>query len=218
MRSKKLLATALLATGILSISLSPIAMAHDDDYQDRARVISVVPQIERVNVPRQECHTEYARESYNTNRTSPAGAIIGGIAGGLLGNTVGRGNGRIAATVVGAGLGAVVGNRIGNNQSNTTSYGTRPVDHCYAVDNWQTVNRGYLVTYRYNGRNYTTFMDHQPGDSIPVNVAIDEGYSRNVSQVQYIENDNSKFDNRPRDWNRGRDWRHDHDRQERHYW
>lgn len=215
--SRKVLLGALLATGISSLTLSSMAMA-DDNYEDRARVISVVPQTERVNVPRQECHTEYVRESYNTNRTSPAGAIIGGIAGGLLGNTVGRGNGRIAATAVGAGVGAVVGDRIGNNQSNTTSYTTRPVDRCYSVDNWQTVNSGYLVTYRYNGRNYTTVMDRQPGDSIPVHVAIDEGYNRNVSQAVYVDDGDSRFDNRPRGWNRGRDWDRDHDRRDRHYW
>ena len=123
MRHKTLLVTALLATGILSLTVSSIAMA-DDDYEDRARVISVSPQTERINVPRQECRTEYVRESYN-NQSSPAGAIIGGLAGGLLGNTVGRGNGRIAAAVVGAGVGAVVGDRIGNNSSNNGGTGVR---------------------------------------------------------------------------------------------
>ncbi len=199
MRNKTLLITALLAT-----SVSSIAMA-DDDYEDRARVISVAPQIERVNMPRQECRTEYVRESYNTNNSSPAGAIIGGIAGGLLGNTVGRGNGRIAAAVVGAGLGAVVGDRMSNNQSNSTGYNTRPVDRCYSVDNWQTVNRGYLVTYRYNGRNYSTVMDRQPGDTIPVHVGISAA-TNTVTQIAYIEGGNYRYDDNPRYKNRGHYW------------
>lgn len=177
----------------------------DDDYEDRARVISVAPQIERVNMPRQECRTEYVRESYSNDRSSPAGAIIGGIAGGLLGNTVGRGNGRIAAAAVGAGLGAVVGDRMSNNQSNSTGYSTRPVDRCYSVDNWQTVNRGYLVTYRYNGRNYTTVMDRQPGDTIPVHVGISAA-TNTVTQIAYIEGGNYRYDDNPRYRNRGHYW------------
>lgn len=216
--TKKVLFSTLFAASISSLTLSTVAIAHDDDYEDRARVISVVPQTDRVNVPNQECHTEYVRENYNTSHSSPAGAIIGGIAGGLLGNTIGRGNGRIAAAAVGAGIGAVVGDRIGNNQSNASSYSTRPVDRCYSVDNWQTVNNGYLVTYRYNGRNYSTVMDRQPGNTIPVHVSIDEDYESNVSQVIYGEEGDSQFDNRPRGWNRGRGWGHDNDRREHSYW
>ena len=224
MRHKTLLVTALLATGILSLTVSSIAMA-DDDYEDRARVISVSPQTERINVPRQECRTEYVRESYNNGNSSPAGAIIGGIAGGLLGNTVGRGNGRIAAAAVGAGVGAIVGDRMGNNQSNNSGYGSRPVGRCYTADNWQTVNSGYLVSYRYNGRNYTTVMDHQPGDTIPVYVGVSAG-TNNVTQIAYIEgNANAGYDNQSRGWDRGRDddrrrgWGDEHhDRHDRHYW
>ncbi|OAM51173.1 hypothetical protein A7981_10545 [Methylovorus sp. MM2] len=138
----------------------------DDQYFDTARVISVTPQTERVNTPRQECRTEYVQESYT--ESSPAGAIVGGIAGALLGSQIGQGGGRAAATVVGAGVGAVVGNNVGS----TTSYPMRPVERCYSVDNWQNVSRGYLVTYRYNGRDYTTVTDQPPGDSIRVNVAV----------------------------------------------
>src|SRR5690606_16515033 len=68
---------------------------------------------------------------------------------------------------------AVVGDRIGNNQAVT--YADRPIERCVSVDRWQTVNRGYLVTYRYNGRDYTTVMDVHPGDTIPVNVAVSTG-------------------------------------------
>jgi hypothetical protein len=61
-----------------------------------------------------------------------------------------------------------------------------PVQSCYQVDNWQTVNTGYLVTYEYNGRTYSTVTNEQPGRYIDVNVAI-EPRSRVVSQVSYVE-------------------------------
>ncbi len=203
MTSRTALQNTLLAVTLITAASTALA---DDSYDDRARVISVSPQTERINVPRQECRTEYVRDSYNNDRSSPAGAIIGGLAGGLLGNTVGRGNGRIAAAAVGAGLGAVVGDRVGN-QSNNNGYSTRPVERCYSVDNWQTVNSGYLVSYRYNGRDYTTVMDRQPGDTIPVHVGVTAA-TNSVSQISYSDN-NSRYDNRQRNWDRDRRDRHD---------
>lgn len=159
-----------LALPVLLVStFATQAMA--DDYFDNAPVLSVTPQVERVNTPRQECHTEYVRESYSNN-SSPAGAIIGGIAGGLLGSTIGRGDGKIAGAAVGAGVGAVVGDRVANNQANGVV--DRPIDRCVTVDNWQNVNRGYLVTYRYNGRDFTTVTDEMPGSTIKVRVGVND--------------------------------------------
>lgn len=169
---------------LLSAVFTLPAMA-SDQYNDSARVLSSTPQTERVNMPRQECRTEYQQQSVSNGGNSVTGALIGGIAGGLLGNTIGRGNGRVAAAAVGAGVGALAGNSIANNQN---SGGTRsvPVQNCYQVDNWQTVNAGYLVTYEYNGRTYTTVMNNQPGQYIDVNVAVAPS-SRSASQITYIE-------------------------------
>lgn len=174
---------SMIISALMATSLSLPVMANDQ-YYDTAQVISVTPQVERVNTPQQSCQTEYVRESYTTER-SPAGAIIGGIAGGLLGSAIGRGNGRIAGAAVGAGVGAVVGDRVGNNQ--TTTYSDRPVQRCVTVDNWQTVNRGYLVTYRYNGRDYQTVTDTAPGNTIRVNVAVNAGEPVQYSQPVVIE-------------------------------
>ena len=153
---------------LFAIAISSQVMA--DDYYDTAPVLSVMPQVERVNMPRQECHTEYVRESYNNS--SPAGAIIGGVAGGLLGSTIGKGNGKVAGAAVGAGIGAIVGDRVGNSEAYSTV--DRPVDRCVSVDNWQNVNRGYLVTYRYNGRDFTTFSDEMPGSTIRIHVGVND--------------------------------------------
>lgn len=169
--------------GLLAASVSLPALA-DHEYEDRARVLSVTPQIERVNTPTQECRTEYVRESYyEAPRRSNTGAIVGGIAGGLIGSRFGGGSGRIATAAVGAGLGAIVGDRYDNRD---VGYGrerveTRPVERCVTVDRWESITTGYLVNYEYNGRQYSTVTDRDPGRFIPVNVAVRPGgYVTNV--------------------------------------
>lgn len=213
MRKVKIMIPAMIAA---SFSLSAMA----DEYFDRARVIAVAPQTERINYPRQECRTDYVRESYSTDR-SPVGAIIGGFAGGLLGSQIGKGNGRVAGAAVGAGVGAVVGDRVDNNQP-SGGYRTRPVESCYTVDNWQTVTRGYFVTYHYNGRDYTTMTDNDPGDFIRVRVAVGPGYGPQRIAILEPSYQDRGYDRRPawnddrgwkkhRDWNRGRGYGRDHD-------
>lgn len=187
---------------LLAVTLSTPAMA-DDEYFDYARVLAVTPQTERVNVPREQCHTEYVRESYQSYDRSPVGAIIGGIAGGLLGSQIGKGNGRVAGAAVGAGVGAVVGDRVGATQR--TGYATRPVEHCALVDDWQTVNRGYLVTYRYNGREYTTVSDTYPGESIRVRVAVAPGHG--AERISY-DIDDDRYEGRR--WDRRHGWKQGH--------
>ncbi|MCX7627709.1 MAG: glycine zipper 2TM domain-containing protein [Methylophilaceae bacterium] len=163
---------AVLLTGTMAMP----AMA-DDVYYDTAQVIAVTPRTERINSPRQECHTEYVREYYSSSGDRDiAGAIIGGIAGGLLGSQIGKGNGKVAGAAVGAATGAIVGDRIDNSDRREGGYRTRPVEHCTMVDNWQTVIRNYLVTYRYNGRLYTTTLPSDPGDTLRVRIAITPDY------------------------------------------
>lgn len=185
--------TLILGCIVASVSMSAWA---DDRYEDRASVIAVTPQFERVNNPRQECRTEYVREShYQAPQRSLGGAIIGGIAGGLLGNTVGRGNGRVAAAAVGAGVGAIIGDRVDNNRQ---VYGrerveTRPIERCVTVDSWQTVNAGYLVDYVYNGRQYSTMMDHDPGRYVPVRVSVrPNGYVTDVRYTAWDDDDRGR--------------------------
>jgi uncharacterized protein YcfJ len=156
----------------------------DDVYYDTVRVVQVTPVTESVNSPRQECHTEYVQESYRSGSRYNAGAVIGGIAGGLIGSQVGKGNGRVAAAAVGAATGAVVGDRIGNSPGSDYGNSTRQVERCDMVDNWQTMNRGYNVTYRFNGRTYTTMMPYDPGNTIRIRVAVVPDMDR---QVSYLE-------------------------------
>ena len=203
--SLKMLVPAMMA----SVLAAPV-MANDQ-YSDMARVISATPQTERVNVPRQECRTEYQRQSYNEGGNNLAGAIIGGVAGGLLGNTIGKGNGRTAAAAVGAGVGAIVGNNVANNNYRQGSR-TVPVESCYQVDNWQTVTTGYLVTYEYNGRTYTTVTNDRPGRYIDVNVAV-APQRQAVTQINYDDQyGDSRWDDDDRYERRGHHgWKRHHD-------
>ena len=47
--------------------------------------------------------------------------------------------------------------------------------HCRTETNWRDTDRvlGYDVTYRYGGREYTTHMDHDPGNRLRVRVNYD---------------------------------------------
>jgi len=156
------------------IFLGVAAGAHAIDFEDHARVVSVTPQIEKINHPRQECRTEYVQtQTQRPQQRSVAGSIIGGIAGGLLGNQVGGGNGRTAATAVGAVTGAIVGDRIDNNDSGGgTTITEQPVRQCRTVDHWETRNNGYNVVYEYRGRTYSSVMSYDPGEKVRLNVSI----------------------------------------------
>jgi uncharacterized protein YcfJ len=138
---------------LISTSVSLPALAQHE-FEDRARVLSVTPQVERVNTPSQECRTEYVRETvYESRERSNTGAIVGGITGGVIGSRFGGGKGRIATAAVGAGLGAILGDRYDNNrQPGRERVETRPVERCVTVDNWQSITTGYLVSYEYQGR------------------------------------------------------------------
>lgn len=166
--------------GLSVVLMASSQMAIADEYIDRARVLSVSPQVQRINQPRQECHTEYVRESvYEQPSRSNTGAIIGGVAGGLLGSTIGKGGGRVAAAAVGAGVGAIVGDRVGNqNVYGSERVVTRPVEQCVIVDQWQTVTTGYVVNYEYQGRQYSTLMDRDPGPVMDVAVQIRPHYTQ----------------------------------------
>lgn len=156
-------------TLVLSLAAAPLAQA--TDFDDYARVVSVTPQYEQVNYPRQECVTEYVQVQRQQER-GMGGSIIGGIAGGLLGNQVGGGSGRTAATAAGAIAGAIVGDRIENNGGGGAYVEQQPVQRCRTIDNWQRRANGYTVTYEYRGFTHTTVLPEHPGNRIPVRVSV----------------------------------------------
>lgn len=165
--------------GALTISALCVS-ANAADFDDFGRVTNVQPQVEQINNPRQECHTEYEtvqRYPQRERERSNGGAIIGGIAGGLLGSTVGGGNGKVAAAAVGAITGAIAGDRIDNNNNDNNNgrqatVESRPVRQCRNVDNWETRTTGYAVTYEYHNRSYTTILPYDPGSRIRLHVSL----------------------------------------------
>jgi uncharacterized protein YcfJ len=194
-----------LLLGLVAASVSLPAFA-SHELQDQARVLSVTPQVQQVNTPTQECHTEYVRESvYQGGQRSNTGAVVGGVAGGLLGGTVGKGGGRIVASVLGAGIGAIVGDRLDNNRpyQQQERVVSRPVDQCTSVDHWANVTTGYLVNYEYNGHQYSTVTDRDPGRYIAVNVVVQP--RDDVTRIEY-RSERGDYDNGRHGQRRDRDY------------
>ncbi len=144
-----------------------------------ARVVSVHPVYTQVRRPvsrdicyRQPAYTT-ARVRYH-NPDSTASTLLGAVIGGALGHTVGHGNGRTAATIAGA----VIGGAIGNNTSRNDGYYSREQryvpsrEQCRTQTRWQHSERllGYDVTYRYQGTDYRTRTQQQPGQRIRVRI------------------------------------------------
>jgi uncharacterized protein YcfJ len=167
------------------LALTQVAQAnHDDDadgsgFYDFAKVVHVEPMMSHVRVsdPRRECAQEqvpvYEGDSGYRSGTP---TILGGIIGGVVGNTMGYGRGKTVATVAGTVLGGSIGRDIGyqNNppRSGYTRYATQ--ENCRMVDDYREEERvdGYRVTYRYNGGEYVTRTDHDPGNKIRVHVDV----------------------------------------------
>lgn len=172
---------ALFATAAVAAQAQP--QFQPQSFVDRARVQSAEPQYENVQVPRQECTSQWV-----TDAPRPAagngygGAIIGGVAGGILGNQVGKGHGREAATAAGAVIGALAGDRIASNNQPQVEQAQREVRSCRTINELQTRLTGYRVTYAYNGHQYTTFTRDQPGSTLPVRVSVTPADERDYSR------------------------------------
>jgi len=176
---KRLVIASLFATTLLG--------AQAQSFTDNARVRSAEPQYETVNVPRNECSSQWINEdrrgAYQTQDRQQdrqyGGAIVGGLAGGVLGHQIGGGSGKDAATALGVVLGAITGDRFENRDqrpqySQYPQYqdGQREVQRCRTVYDPQSRINGYRVTYEYRGQQYTTVMRSNPGYNLPVRVTV----------------------------------------------
>jgi len=161
---------------ILALAATGAIAAQAQTFVDRARVQSVQPQYESVQVPRQECTSQFVQDAPQVvgGERGYGGAIVGGVAGGLLGNQVGKGHGREAATAAGAVIGALTGDRLQNSgqPQQIVQAPPREVRNCRTVADVQQQLTGYRVTYEYRGNQYQTVMREQPGQSLPVRVSV----------------------------------------------
>lgn len=149
----------LLALGVAGLSLAAPAL----HAQETARVISSVPVIQQVAVPRQVCTTQQVM--VDPGKTG-AGAAMGAIAGGALGNQVGRGDGRAVATIAGVIGGAMLGNRIEGQPAPQV----RDQTTCSTQTVYENRTVGYDVTYEYAGRQYRVQSPQDPGPFLRVEV------------------------------------------------
>lgn len=153
------------------------------DHRGWARVLSSVPQFEWVRVPRRHCTLERVRDGRYEQRSEPSigGALLGGLAGGAIGNQVGSGDARVATTAVGVVLGAVVGNHFGGGHQSAFRHAaprSRVVERCSTIYERERRVSGYRVTYEYNGRRHTGFMDRDPGRRVRIDELARAGRGR----------------------------------------
>lgn len=147
----------------LAAGLAMLPAAAQQTGREMGRVLSSVPVMQQVPVPRQVCNTE---EVHVPGQKSGAGAVMGGIAGGAIGNQIGNGGGRAVATLIGIVGGAALGNAIEGGGEPRTQYEQR----CSTQTVYETRTTAYNVTYEYAGRQYTVQMQQDPGAWVPLQV------------------------------------------------
>ncbi len=137
------------------MALSGLSLAQ----QELGRVVSTMPIIQQVSVPRQVCNTEQVAIQ---PPKSGAGAVMGAIAGGAMGNAIGGGNGRVATTMIGLIGGALVGDNIeGAPQSQVQN-----IQRCRTQNFYENRTVAYNVVYEYASKQYSVQMPHDPGSTI----------------------------------------------------
>ena len=127
---KKFLASFLLVPGL--------ALA-----QQFAEVVRV--ELRMVTTQQQQCQEVLVQVPGNSG--NQAGGVLGAIAGAAIGNQVGGGSGKDIATVVGG----VVGYQVGKGEPTAPTTERRVQCTLTPVQ----VQRGEIVTFRYNGRVFT---------------------------------------------------------------
>jgi len=179
-------------TSVLSLASTGVMAAHGDRYDrdehyahdryqdygkhnsrdEKARVTHVEPIYRMVTVTRPERECWDQPERYRKGHESYTSTIAGGLIGGVIGNQFGGGSGNTAMTIAGTLLGGSVGRDMGNRYHDT-DYGYQ--EQCRVINRQHREQRidGYEVSYRYQGRIYTTVMDHHPGKFIPVDVHVE---------------------------------------------
>jgi uncharacterized protein YcfJ len=167
---------AITAAAVISTTAVAGGRSHGDGYYDFARVTYVDPitEIVRIEDPKEVCWTEHVTYRNPRRSSSATPEIVGGIIGGVVGNQFGSGRGKGLATVAGAVLGGSIAHDIKKRHAYGYDTYTEPVERCEIQRDYYEEERvvGYDVEYRYNGRNYRTRMDRDPGNKVRVRVKV----------------------------------------------
>jgi uncharacterized protein YcfJ len=132
--------------------------------QEVGNVISSVPVVQQVAVPRQNCVQGMVQaQPY----TSGMGGLAGGIAGAAIGSAIGSGTGTAAAMVLGTIGGAILGNNV---EADNMRAQQAMVPTCTTETFYENRTVGYDVTYEYAGRQYAVRMPHDPGSTVRLQV------------------------------------------------
>lgn len=150
---------SLIAGGVAALALAAPSL----HAQEVARVVSSIPMIQQVGVPRQVCTTQQVMVE---QPRSGAGALLGAVAGGAVGNQIGGGSGRAVATMAGVIGGAMLGNNIEGQPAARMQEQTT----CTTQTVYENRTVGYNVTYEYAGRQYQVQTPSDPGPTIRVQV------------------------------------------------
>lgn len=176
---KKIIAIGLAA----ALAATPAAFAGKkrhytgDGFTDSARVTHVRPIYRTVQVsrPHRECYQEevYRPSQNSSHGNSAVGMIVGGALGGALGHNISRRHSN-TATIAGAVIGSAIGHDVANNRQRDRGYSRDYQERCHTVSERHSEERldGYRVTYRYQGKTFSTRMDHDPGGRIRVRVSV----------------------------------------------
>lgn len=162
-RLLRLMAWTVLGAAAITGMNTARAQNNAPQFAEMGRVISSIPVLQQVAVPRQVCFNEQVTVP---GQKSGAGAAMGSIAGGAIGNQIGDGSGRAVATMLGIIGGAVLGNNIEGNAPAQT----QNVQRCTTQTVYENQTVGYNVTYEYAGKQYTVQMPQDPGQWVKLQV------------------------------------------------
>lgn len=164
-------------TGAMALSAANVSAQSASTYYVAAPVVSVSPiTTERtVSRPVRQCSTDnrhadriYEHRHPQENLFLPG--LFGGIVGGLIGNQFGGGSGKKALTIVGA----LAGSSIARESAREQRRNAYPREVCRTAYEREVLRdvTAYDVTYEYAGQLFSKRMDHHPGDSVRVRVAL----------------------------------------------
>jgi len=117
-----------------------------------------------VGAAEQRCWIERQQVVEDRGGANVPGAIIGGVLGGVLGHQIGSGRGNDVGTAAGAILGGIIGHEI---EKDRRADDDLDMSRCRIVGDSSTI-QGYDVRYRYQGQEYVTRLDHDPGSRLTV--------------------------------------------------
>jgi len=133
-----------------------------------AQVIDVKPVTERIETPREVCTDKVVTRQKPVKDTHQiTGTVIGAVAGGLLGDAIGGGGKNTAAKIAGAAAGGYAGNKAQEHLQETDTYQTTE-SVCKTVVDVSENTVGYNVKYQIGDKTGEVRMDHDPGDTIPL--------------------------------------------------